>query len=136
MNHLDLDTVIEVAFPAENFLKITETLRRSGKKLEGKNLKQIAYLFHKRGRYWILHYKQMRIMDGEEGIDLTPDDERKTDIIISVLRNWNLLDVVNPEDKGYLLEPNESINGEVKIVPHKEKYRWTFHSPYNIGQIE
>ncbi len=132
MDFFDFDDIIEIKFPAENFLKIKETLTRIGEKLQGKNLKQLAYILHKQGRYYILHYKQLQILDGED-VKVTDEEIIKTDLIISVLKNWGLIDIANPEDEGFLTSPNEGLNKEIKIVPFKEKYKWNFTSPYKIG---
>ena len=67
------ETLVEVEFDdPDNFLKIKETLTRIGysstgkdKKSSNKNLIQSCHIYHKRGKYYITHFKEMFLVDGQ-----------------------------------------------------------------------
>lgn len=122
--------IFEVNFPKENFLKITETLTRVGKKLNGKTLQQVVFLLHKKDKFFIVHQHQLEMLDGKEEVDFSEEDFIDTQAIVSLLFNWGLLSVVNDLP---LLSREASIKDIIKIVPFREKHRWTLVSMYDIG---
>ena len=73
------------------------------------------------------------MLDKVKDIVYNDEDEVKTKLILSVLVNWNLLDLVDENGYDGLADRSVSLKGLIKIVPYKEKYKWKFHSPYNIG---
>ncbi len=129
---MNLNKTIEVKFPKENFLKIKETLGRIGEKKNGKTLKRIAYIFHKKGKYYILHYKELKQLDGEKVI-ITEEDFETLYLIISVLLNWGLVELVDKKNKKKMTPASVPLNGAIKIIPFKEKYKWKFIQTYDIG---
>ena len=59
----------------EDFLKIKETLTRIGVSSKKENkLFQSCHILHKRGRYAIMHFKEMFILDNLES-DISDDDK-------------------------------------------------------------
>jgi len=113
----------------EDFLKVKETLTRIGvsSKTE-KKLFQSCHILHKRGRYWIIHFKEMFMLDGLDS-DISDDDIGRRNTIIKLLVEWGLVEVIRPSDYA---EPQLSL-ARLKIIPHKDKNNWTLIQKYHIG---
>lgn len=126
-----LDNLIEVKInEEEDFLKIKETLTRIGvASRKEKKLYQSCHIFHKQGKYYIVHFKEMFIVDGKPS-NFTEEDKGRRNKIIELLQDWDLLKVVVPEK---ITEPLASIS-QIKIISHKEKHEWTLEAKYNIGR--
>lgn len=114
----------------ENFLKIKETLTRMGVSSKNQNkLYQSCHILHKRGRYAILHFKELLGLDGLD-TDADETDIGRRNIIVGLLAEWGLLDII---DKGKACEPLISIK-QLKIIPHKEKGQWELIPKYHVGK--
>jgi hypothetical protein len=114
----------------EDFLKVKETLTRIGvsSKTE-KKLYQSCHILHKRGRYAIMHFKEMFVLDGLES-DMSTDDLGRRNTVVKLLTEWGL---INPLDSKKYAEPQLSL-ARLKIIPHKEKKEWTLVPKYHIGK--
>ena len=114
----------------EDFLKVKETLTRIGvsSKTE-KKLYQSCHILHKRGRYAIMHFKEMFVLDGLDS-DMSTDDLGRRNTIVKLLVEWGLIDVV---DSAKYADPQLSL-ARLKIIPHKEKKEWTLIPKYHIGK--
>lgn len=114
----------------EDFLKVKETLTRIGvsSKTE-KKLYQSCHILHKRGRYAIMHFKEMFVLDGLDS-DMSTDDLGRRNTIVKLLTEWGL---INPVSPGKYAEPQLSL-ARLKIIPHKEKKEWTLVPKYHIGK--
>lgn len=126
-----LDELIEVKInEEEDFLKIKETLTRIGvASRKEKKLYQSCHIFHKQGKYYIVHFKEMFIVDGKPS-NFTEEDKGRRNKIIELLQDWDLLKVITPEK---ITQPLASIS-QIKIISHKEKHDWTLEAKYNIGR--
>ncbi len=114
----------------EDFLKIKETLTRIGvSSKKEKKLFQSCHILHKRGRYAIMHFKEMFILDDLES-DLSDDDIGRRNTIVKLLIEWGLCDAVDPEEYA---SPQLSL-ARLKIVSHKEKSEWQLVPKYHIGK--
>jgi len=114
----------------ENFLKIKETLTRMGVSSKNQNkLYQSCHILHKRGRYAILHFKELLALDGLES-DADETDIGRRNVITALLAEWGLLDII---DKSKASEPVISIK-QLKIIPHKEKSQWELIPKYHVGK--
>ena len=114
----------------EDFLKVKETLTRIGVSSKAeKKLYQSCHILHKRGRYAIMHFKEMFVLDGLES-DMSTDDLGRRNTIVKLLTEWGLIDPVDP--KKYA-DPQLSL-ARLKIIPHKEKKEWTLIPKYHIGK--
>jgi hypothetical protein len=115
---------------AEDFLKIKETLTRMGVSSKTQNkLYQSCHILHKRGRYAILHFKELLALDGLE-TDTDETDIGRRNAIVGLLAEWGLLDIV---DKDKASDPVVSLK-QLKIIPHKEKHDWELIPKYHIGK--
>ncbi|CAB4162920.1 translation repressor protein [uncultured Caudovirales phage] len=126
-----LESLIEVKIAEEeDFLKIKETLTRIGvASRKDKKLFQSCHIFHKQGKYYIVHFKEMFILDGKYS-NFSDEDTGRRNKIIELLQDWGLLKVLNPEKIKSPLSPMS----QIKILNHKEKGEWTLESKYNIGR--
>jgi len=130
MNEL-LDSLIEVKIAEEeDFLKIKETLTRIGvASRKEKKLYQSCHIFHKQGKYYIVHFKEMFLIDGKPS-NFSDEDKGRRNKIISLLQDWGLLKVVEADR---ISDPQASMN-QIKIINHKEKNDWTLEAKYNMGR--
>jgi hypothetical protein len=125
------DSLIEVRIgEEEDFLKIKETLTRIGiASKKEKKLFQSCHIFHKQGKYYIVHFKEMFVVDGKPS-NLSEEDISRRNKIVDLLQSWELLKVVNPEK---IKSPQAPIS-LIKIINHKEKNEWVLESKYNMGR--
>ena len=115
---------------AEDFLKIKETLTRMGVSSRTQNkLYQSCHILHKRGRYAILHFKELLALDGLE-TDTDETDIGRRNAIVGLLAEWGLLDIVDIDKAS---SPVVSLK-QLKIIPHKEKHEWELIPKYHIGK--
>lgn len=128
---LTAEDLVEVSLPTEeDFLKIRETLTRIGvSSRTEKRLYQSCHILHKRGKYYIVHFKELFGLDGLP-YDLSESDIARRNAIIALLEEWELLEIV---DTDKCTEPVASI-GQLKIIPFKEKNDWELVPKYHIGK--
>ncbi len=86
------EDLLEVTFDDEqNFLKIKETLTRIGISSKKENtLYQSCHILHKKGKYYIVHFKEMFLLDGLDS-EFTQNDIGRRNKIAQLLEEWNLL---------------------------------------------
>lgn len=114
----------------EDFLKVKETLTRIGvSSKKEKKLFQSCHILHKRGRYAIMHFKEMFLLDGLDS-DISDDDVARRNTIVRLLVEWNLIEAIDPEEYK---EPQISL-ARLKIIPHKDKQEWQLIPKYHIGK--
>lgn len=131
MNDIFRGVGVEITLPnPDNFLKIKETLTRIGiASKKEKKLYQSCHILHKQGRYVILHFKELFILDGKEN-NFLEEDKARRNTIINLLEEWNLLDVI---DSSLIEDPIAPLS-HIKILSHKEKSFWILECKYNIGK--
>lgn len=123
---------VEVTLDEENFLKVKETLTRIGIASEKtKTLYQSCHILHKRGRYAIVHFKEMFGLDGKR-MTMDEDDLARRNTIANLLHDWALVTLVDYK-KSEL--PIASMK-QIKVVPFKEKKYWALIAKYQIGQLK
>ena len=115
-----------------NFLKIKETLTRIGDKTESlktdKGMKNVLIplcnILFKRKKYYIVHYKELMQLDGED-IKLTPEEYGELDYIVNLLEQWNLCKRVDgvKKDETYKLT----------VIKFSDKNNWIIKPQYIIG---
>lgn len=126
-----LESLIEVKIgEQEDFLKIKETLTRIGvASRKEKKLYQSCHILHKQGKYYIVHFKEMFLLDGKSA-DISKEDISRRNRIAILLEDWGLLKVI---DKNKIEEDLAPMS-HVKIINHKEKSEWQLVTKYNIGK--
>jgi len=128
---LNPDELIEVLLKEpDDFLKVRETLSRIGvASKKDKTLYQSAHILHKQGKYYIIHFKQLFILDGKKS-DFSDDDKARLNTIANLLAEWNLLKLVDPSKSQDPVAPLS----QIKIISHREKDDWILVTKYNIGK--
>ena len=112
----------------DDFLKVRETLTRIGvASRSDKKLYQSCHILHKQGHYYIVHFKELFLLDGKHS-DLGENDVQRRNRITKLLSDWGLVEVINPE----MIEEASSVS-QIKILPHREKNEWTLIPKYSIG---
>lgn len=113
----------------DNFLKVKETLTRIGvASKKDKKLYQSAHILHKQGKYFIVHFKELFILDNKESTITLNDIERRNTIAM-LLEDWGLLTLVSRPSTN-----TQSVLSQIKVVSFKEKPEWELVPKYNIGQ--
>lgn len=120
---------VEISLPTEeSFLTLRETLTRIGvASRKDKTLYQSCHILHKRGRYAIVHFKELFVLDGKKNT-LSEDDIARRNTIVNLLQQWELCKQINSEK----LDPVAPLS-RIKILSHKEKNEWNLVQKYTIG---
>jgi|SRR5210317_1183489 hypothetical protein len=116
----------------DDFLKIKETLTRIGvsSKREHNTLYQSCHILHKQGRYFIVHFKELFLLDGKPS-NFSEDDLGRRNTIATLLSDWGLLEIVIPESA----KPKVSLRA-IKIISHRDKSEWNLETKYTIGNVK
>ena len=122
--------LVEITFPEkDDFLKIRETLSRIGvASRKEKELFQSCHILHKRGTYYIGHFKELCKLDGKQS-NFDESDVARRNTIIDLLRQWSLVKVLDPKR---IEEPRAPLS-QIKVIPYKEKQQWKLTQKYSIG---
>ena len=131
MDEIDLvKDLVEITFPEkDDFLKIRETLSRIGvASRKEKELFQSCHILHKKGKYYIVHFKELFKLDGKQ-TNFDESDMGRRNTIVDLLRQWNLVKVLNPQQ---ILDPRAPLS-QIKVIPYKEKNEWKLTQKYSIG---
>ncbi len=130
MNEL-LDSLVEVKIAEEeDFLKIKETLTRIGvASKKDKTLFQSCHILHKQGHYYLVHFKEMFMLDGKP-TDFSEEDRGRRNTIANLLAEWGLVSLV---DKSKSEEPLTPLN-RIKIISYGEKSEWNLVAKYSLGK--
>jgi len=113
----------------DDFLKVKETLTRIGvASKRDRKLYQSCHILHKQGRYFIVHFKELFLLDGNKStFELTDAMRRNT--IAQLLSDWGLITLVKA------VEDEECAPlRQIKIIPFREKGEWELCPKYNIGK--
>ena len=112
----------------DDFLKVRETLTRIGvASRKDKKLYQSCHILHKQGRYFIVHFKELFMLDGKKA-NLDISDIQRRNTIATLMSDWGLVDIQDTS-KASNCAPLRLI----KILPYKEKNQWELCLKYNIG---
>jgi len=112
----------------DDFLKVRETLTRIGiASRKDKKLFQSCHILHKQGRYFIVHFKELFLLDGKKS-NLEESDLQRRNTIATLLSDWGLVNIVDSskvKDKAPIRQ--------IKVVSFREKDEWELCQKYNIG---
>ncbi len=128
-----IEDMLEISFKEnDDFLKIRETLTRIGvASRKDKTLYQSCHILHKRGKYYLVHFKELFALDGKES-SITENDLARRNAIARLLEEWDLLSILDEEQSSTPLAPMS----QIKVLPHKEKPEWNLVAKYNIGNAK
>lgn len=123
------DMMLEITLSEpDDFLKVRETLTRIGVASRRDNtLFQSCHILHKQGRYFIVHFKELFLLDGKKS-NLEVSDVERRNTIATLLADWGLVGIVNKEAAKDCAPMRQ-----IKIISFKEKDKWTLQPKYNIG---
>ena len=112
----------------DDFLKVRETLTRIGVASRRENkLFQSCHILHKQGRYYIVHFKELFMLDGKKA-NLEQTDVERRNTIATLLSDWGLVEIQNKE-VAIECAPLR----QIKIIVYKDKDKWELCPKYNIG---
>ena len=86
-------------------------------------------MLHKRGRYYIVHFKELFALDGRE-VNITDEDLARRNAIANTLERWGLLAVLSKETAS---SPVLAGRNSLFILPYREKKNWNLEAKYAIG---
>ena len=121
------DDMLEVTLnEPDDFLKVRETLTRIGvASRKDKKLFQSCHILHKQGRYFIVHFKELFMLDGKKA-NLELSDIQRRNTIATLMSDWGLVELS-------LTDLDCAPLRLIKILPFKEKGEWELCPKYNIG---
>ena len=124
------DMMLEVSLKEpDDFLKIRETLTRIGvASRKEKKLYQSCHILHKKGKYYIVHFKELFALDGKKA-NLSLNDVQRRNRIVQLLGDWGLVSINSKESIADVAPLSQ-----IKVLAYKEKGDWTLESKYNIGK--
>ena len=115
----------------DDFLKVRETLTRIGVASRKENkLFQSCHILHKQGRYFIVHFKELFLLDGKPST-LMENDIQRRNTIAQLLADWGLVSIINPEEAKDIAPLRQ-----IKVIPFKDKSLWELCPKYNIGNSQ
>jgi hypothetical protein len=125
-----VDSLLEVRLKKEDdFLKVRETLMRIGvASRKEKRLFQSCHILHKRGKYYIVHFKELFALDGKS-TDFDDSDLGRRNTIAKLLAEWGLIEIVTPTKAADPVAPLS----QIKVIAYSEKNDWELVTKYNIG---
>ena len=113
----------------DDFLKVRETLTRIGvASRKEKKLYQSCHILHKKGKYYIVHFKELFALDRKD-TNFSLNDVQRRNRIVQLLSDWGLIEVVNATQ----IEDAAPLN-QIKVIAYKDKGEWSLESKYNIGK--
>lgn len=127
----NLEDFVEVRLPdPQAFLKVKETLTRIGvASKKDKTLYQSCHILHKQGRYYLVHFKEMFMLDGK-ATDFSEEDRGRRNTIANLLSEWGLLTLA---DENKSKDPLTPLN-KIKIISYTEKSEWNLVAKYSLGK--
>ncbi len=112
----------------DDFLKVRETLTRIGvASRKDQKLFQSCHILHKQGRYFIVHFKELFLLDGKKS-NLEENDIARRNTIAQLMSDWGLITI----ELSAKIEPLAPMR-QIKIIPYREKNSWELCPKYNIG---
>ena len=124
-----IDNLLEIKLrEKDDFLKIVETLTRIGISTRDKKLVQTCHLFHKRGKYYVCHFKELFKIDGVDKTEITLEDLERRNAIAKLLQDWGLCQIIDEQKYS-----NCNLN-RITIVPYNQKSNYTLKQNYTIGK--
>lgn len=112
----------------DDFLKVRETLTRIGvASRKDRKLYQSCHILHKQGRYFIVHFKELFVLDGKPST-ITENDIQRRNTIAVLLADWGLV-TINSNEQARDRAPLR----QIKVISHRERNEWELCPKYNIG---
>lgn len=111
----------------QKFSIVKETLTRIGiQNSERMKLFQSVHIFHKRGNYYLAHFKQMIALDGFN-VDFTDEDYNRLLDIAQLLIDWGLVKPIDDDFKA----PREN---KFRVLKSSDAEQWELIPKFTIGK--
>jgi len=125
-----IDDLVEIKLlNSDDFLKVKETLTRIGvASRKEKKLYQSCHILHKKGLYYLVHFKELFLLDGKQS-SFSEEDRARRNTVTNLLAEWGLVTIVNESKTQDPIAPLS----QIKILPFKDKVEWELIPKYNIG---
>jgi len=111
----------------DDFLVVKETLTRIGFTQvtdDSKKLFQTCHILHKKGRYFLTHFKHMYLFDGKiQHTNILDIDINRLKYVAKLLNDWNL---IVPLDTNTL----KGDTAEVRVLKHSDARGWQLKPKY------
>jgi len=91
-----------------------------------KKLYQSCHILHKKGKYYIVHFKELFALDGKN-TNLSINDIARRNTIANLLKDWGLVELRGEAD-------NVAPLSQIKVLSFGEKSDWILETKYNIGK--
>lgn len=126
-----IKSLVEVTLPSNDaFLKVKETLTRIGvASRKDQKLYQSCHILHKQGKYYIVHFKELFMLDGKVN-DFSDEDKGRRNAIVNLLEEWNLVNCVDPSQ----IEDPVAPLSQIKVLAYRDKNQWELIAKYSIGK--
>ena len=112
-----------------DFNIIKETLERIGIcNQETKVITPSAYILHKRGKYYIIHFKCLLAMDGYKK-EIDEKDILRQNAIATLLQNWGMVEIC---EEGIFQEP---LKEKIFVLPYKVKASYRINHKYMMSSL-
>ena len=124
---------VEVLLPSpDDFLKVKETLTRIGVASKKElTLYQSCHILHKQAHYFIVHFKELFLLDGKATQTVFDEtDKARRNSIANMLAEWGLISLVDVPKSASPVMPI----GQITVLPFREKAKWTLVAKYEIGR--
>lgn len=125
-----VETLLEITLKQDDdFLKVRETLTRIGvASRKDKRLYQSCHILHKKGKYYIVHFKELFSLDGKP-TDFDESDLGRRNTIANLLAEWGLVLLVNKQRSEAPVAPLS----QIKVISYGERNEWDLVTKYSIG---
>ena len=128
-----LSGCVEVTLPTpDEFLKVKETLTRIGvASRRDQTLFQSCHILHKQGHYYIVHFKELFLLDGKVQQTVFEEADRaRRNTIANLLADWGLVVLIDPAKSASPVAPPNTVT----VLSFREKHEWTLVAKYEIGK--
>jgi hypothetical protein len=127
---IDLTSFIQVSLNTpDDFHKVRETLSRIGVASQNDRiLYQSCHILHKRGKYYVTHFKELFALDGKPST-ISESDIARRNTIAKLLEEWGLVTIMNHD----VMVTSAPLH-HIKILTYAEKPDWKLVAKYTIGK--
>ena len=111
-----------------DFLVVKETLERIG--ICNKSTKIITpsvYILHRKGEYYIIHFKYLLALDGFKK-EIDERDILRQNAIATLLQNWGMIEILDKD--VYQSELKE----QIFVLPYKDKEKYKINHKYKMSK--
>jgi hypothetical protein len=91
-------------------------------------LYQSCHILHKKGKYYIVHFKELFSLDGKP-TDFDESDLGRRNTIANLLAEWGLVQLVDKQRSETPVAPLS----QIKVISYGERNDWDLVTKYSIG---